>query len=55
MGNYRPLTPAQWMVFDDVLHEMPLIDETFDETIDFSDPHQVELEVTNQSKSHSNH
>lgn len=49
MGNYHPMTAAQWAA-QDVFNEMPLLDTEFDHEheLDFHDEHLVELEVTGQ-------
>ena len=54
MGNYRPMTKAQRHVFYDVLSsDLPLLDNEFDEEMDFADMHTVDLELTGQFNTHS--
>ena len=52
MGNFYPMTPAQFAARDVFVNELPMLDEEFDEGIDFSDTHLVSLEVSNQFSTH---
>ncbi len=48
MGNYYPMTPAQFAARDVFMNDLPVMDEEFDEPIDFSNEHIASLELTNQ-------
>lgn len=55
MGHFKAITPAQRAIQRqaDGFNELPLLDDEFDEEIDFHDTHLAALEITNQFTSHS--
>ena len=53
MGNFYPMTSAQSAAHDVFMSDLHLLDEQFDEELDFHDEHVVALEVNNQFTTHT--